>query len=158
MNQVQSHLDRNTAWVRDLDAIFYFKTFKTVLGYEAKVHRVSKHEEQTDVPMKPVNTYVKEDLKPAIDALAERELARRRAIQSKAQEVTAAKKRKREEDQEVYKKLSTIIDGLHTLREIIDKKTGIIDVGIRRKFLKLESKILGEMVTSDSEEEDSDDD
>jgi hypothetical protein len=108
--------------------------------------------------MKPINRYIEEDLQPAIDALVRTEKRRQRAIQDKAQEVTAVKKRKREEDQEVNKKLSTIIDGLHTLRESIDKKTGIIDVGIRRKFLKLESEILDEMVTSDSEEEDSDDD
>lgn len=108
--------------------------------------------------MKPINRYIEEDLQPAIDALVRTEKRRQRAIQDKAQEVTAAKKRKREEDQEVNKKLSTIIDGLHTLRESIDKKTGIVDVGIRRKFLKLESKILDKMIASDSEEEDSDDD
>jgi len=108
--------------------------------------------------MKPINRYIEEDLQPAIDALVVTEKGRQRAIQDKAQEVTAAKKRKREEDQEVNKKLSTIIDGLHALRESIDKKTGIVDVGTRRKFLRLESNILDEMVTGDSEEEDSDDD
>lgn len=108
--------------------------------------------------MKAIGRYIEEDLQPAIDALVVTETRRQRAIQDEAEEVTAAKKRKREEDQEANKKLKTIIDELHTLRESVDGKIGKMDVGIRRKFLKLESKILDRMVASDSEEDTVDND
>lgn len=168
MNAVQSHLSTNGIWDRDHDD-FRLTTFSSVLRYQAKITKSSIEEEQSKVPKKPIDRYIKEHLQPAIDTLVRREERRRKAILDKAQEVTAtekrkreetelemnkklaqeateARKRKREEDEETEQdmngKLDAVMSELHTLRDTVDKEMGRIHSRVRRKFRKVERKIL----------------
>lgn len=150
-----------------------------------KTTQTSNEEEQANVHMKPINRYIKEDLQLAVNALVKREENREKATGEKAQEVTAAKKRKREEtelemnkklaqeatevkkrkreedeerEQDMNRKLDAVMSELHTLRDTVDKEMGRIHSRVRRKFRKVERKILDVMASRDSHSDDGSDD
>ncbi|KAG9852797.1 hypothetical protein KCU98_g11406, partial [Aureobasidium melanogenum] len=162
MNAVQACLDDFTSWDRRLNGKISVRVHESVQS--CHVARISPRSLEGR-PIKTQAAYIKEDLQPAIDLLVSHEemrmaeLTKFRAENGKKSEIKADGKKRKQEDglemrqatkkmkQDTDKEVDAFVDDLQDLRKLVNEKTGAVDIEIRKRFHKLEGKILELMTT-----------
>lgn len=157
MNAVQAGLDDFTSWDRRLNGKIGVRVHESI--HTCHIARISPRSLELR-PIKSQTVYIKEDLQPAIDLLVSheemrmKELTKLRAENVKKAEIQAnGKKRKQEEEAEIQqvikkrkqatdKELDAFVDDLQELRKLVNEKMVTVDIEIRKRFHKLEGKIL----------------
>ncbi|KAG9602285.1 hypothetical protein KCU77_g2443, partial [Aureobasidium melanogenum] len=154
MNAVQACLDDFTSWDRRLNGKIIHESIQI-----CHVARISPRSLEGR-PVKAQAAYIKEDLQSAIDLLVSHEkmrmaeLTKLRAENAKESDIkTDGKKRKQEDElevqqatkkrkQDIGKELEAFVDELGDLRKLVNEKMSTVDIEIRKRFHKLEGKIL----------------
>lgn len=162
MNAVQACLDDHTSWDRRLNGKIGVRVHDNI--QTCQVARISPKSIETRA-IKTQADYIKEDLRPAIELLVSHEKLRmievtklRAENEKKTQEHSGGKKRKQDEaeiqqaakkrKQDADKELDDFVDDLENLRKLVNEKVGTVDMEIRKRFHKLEGKIL-ELMTAE---------
>lgn len=163
MNAVQAYLDDFTSWDRRLNGKISMRVHESIQA--CHVARISPRSLELR-PIKSQTIYIKEDLQPAIDLLVSheemrmKELTKLRAEKAKKSESQGNGKKRKQEDgaetqqaikkrkQDTDKKLDGFVDDLQDLRKLVNDKMATVDIEIRKRFHKLEGKIL-ELMTAE---------
>lgn len=164
MNAVQAYLDDFTSWDRRVNGKIGVRVHESIQACQAA--RISPRSLELR-PIKSKAIYVKEHLQPAIDLLVlheemrMKELTKLRAENAKKSELQRTEtKRKREDEAEMQqaakkrkqdtdKELDACVDDLQDLRKLVNEKMVTVDIEIRKRFHKLEGKIL-ELMTAET--------